>query len=105
MRTNKKKRKISLFNFLVLLFISAGVIVFFVYNIIVVNSLAVENNNIKTDITKATSINNNLQTEIERLSNIDNIKQVAAGKLDLKFPVAKPKKLTIKKSEIENPEK
>jgi hypothetical protein len=105
MRTKKKKRKISLFNFLVLLFISAGVIVFFVYNIIVVNSLAVENNNVKTDIIKVTGVNNNLQTEIERLSNIDNIKPVAAGKLNLKFPVSKPKKLTINKSEIENIEK
>lgn len=102
MRYKKKKRKISLFNFLVLLFISAGVIVFFVYNIIVVNSLAVENNNLKTDITKVTGINNNLQTEIERLSNIDNIKPVAVDKLNMKFPVSKPKKLVISKTELEN---
>ncbi len=97
----RKKRNISLFNFLVTLFVSAGVIVFFVYNIIVVNGLAVENNNIKTEITKVVSVNNNLQTEIERLSNIDNIKPVAVDKLSLKFPVNKPKKVVINKSEFE----
>lgn len=99
---SRKKQKISLFNFLVTLFVSAGVIVFFVYNIIAVNNLAVENNNIKTEMTKVISVNNNLQTEIERLSNVDNIKPVALEKLNLKFPFAKPKKITINKSELEN---
>jgi cell division protein FtsL len=98
----KKRRNISLFNFLVTLFISAGIIVFFVYNIIVVNGLAVDNNNLKTEITKVTSVNNNLQTEIERLSNIDNIKPAAVDKLNLKLPVSKPKKIVINKSELES---
>lgn len=98
----KKPKNISLFNFLVTLFVSAGVIVFFVYNIIVVNGLAVDNNNIKTDITKVVTQNNDLQTEIERLSNIDNIKPVAVEKLSLKFPVNKPKKVTVNKSDLEN---
>jgi cell division protein FtsL len=98
----KKTKNISLFNFLVTLFVSAGVIVFFVYNIIVVNSLAVENNNIKTDLTKILTQNNNLQTEIERLSNIENIKPVAVDKLSLKFPVKKPKKVQVNKSDLEN---
>ncbi len=98
----RKKQKISLFNFLVSLFVSAGVIVFFVYNIIAVNSMAVENNNIKTEMTKVISVNNNLQTEIERLSNVDNIKPVAVDRLNLKFPVSKPKKIIINKSELEN---
>jgi len=98
----RRKQKISLFNFLVALFVSAGVIVFFVYNIIAVNNLAVENNNIKTEMTKVISVNNNLQTEIERLSNVDNIKPVAVDRLNLKFPVTKPKKITINKSELGN---
>lgn len=99
---SRKKQKISLFNFLVTLFVSAGVIVFFVYNIIAVNNLAVENNNIKTELTKVISVNNNLQTEIERLSNVDNIKPAALDRLKLKFPFTKPKKITINKSEFEN---
>jgi cell division protein FtsL len=98
----KKRRNISLFNFLVTLFVSAGIIVFFVYNIILVNGLAFENNNLKTEITKLTSVNNNLQTEIERLSNIDNIRPAAVDRLNLKFPVSKPKKITINKSELES---
>lgn len=85
-----------------MLFISAGIIVFFVNNIIAVNNLVVTQNNIRNDINKAVTVNNNLQTEIERLSNYDNLKPVAADKLKLSFPVEKPKKITIQKSEIEN---
>lgn len=99
---HRKPKNISLFNFLVTLFVSAGVIVFFVYNIIVVNGLAVENNNLKTEITRVLAVNNNLQTEIERLSNIENIRPVAVDKLNLKFPVRKPKKITVNKSDIES---
>ena len=62
---------------MVMLFITAGIIVFFVNNIIAVNSLVVESNNIRTEITKSTTVNNNLQTEIERLTNFDNIKSTA----------------------------
>ncbi len=87
---------------MVTLFVSAGVIVFFVYNIILVNGLAVENNNIKTEITKAVTHNNNLQTEMEMLSNIDNIRSVAVDKLGLKFPTRKPKKILLSKTELEN---
>jgi cell division protein FtsL len=96
-----KQKKISLFNLMVMLFISAGVIVFFVNNIISVNAIAVENNNMLSEINKTTTINNNLQTEIERLTNYDNIKNIAVGKLGLKFPVEKPKKITVDKSELE----
>lgn len=101
MRT-KKTKNISLFNFLVTLFVSAGIIVFFVYNIIVINGLAIDNNNIKTEISKVVTQNNNLQTDIERLSNIENIKPVAVDKLSLRFPVIKPKKVIVNKSDLEN---
>jgi len=85
-----------------MLFISAGIIVFFVNNIIAVNNLVVAENNIRNDINKSVTINNNLQTEIERLSNYDNLKPVATEKLKLAYPVDKPKKITVQKSEIEN---
>jgi len=85
-----------------MLFISAGIIVFFVNNIIAVNSLVVTQNNTRNDISKTVTVNNNLQTEIERLSNYDNLKPIATDKLKLNFPVEKPKKITIQKSEIEN---
>jgi len=85
-----------------MLFISAGIIVFFVNNIIAVNNLVVAENNIRNDINKTATINNNLQTEIERLSNYDNLKPIANEKLKLNYPLDKPKKITVQKSEIEN---
>lgn len=97
-----KQKKISLFNLMIMLFISAGIIVFFVNNIIAVNGLVLQNSNIQTEINKTVSANNNLQTEIERLTNFDNIKNIAVGKLGLQYPQNKPKKISVEKSEIEN---
>lgn len=97
-----KNNKISLFNLLVMLFVSAGIIVFFVYNIITVNNLASDINDVRLEIAKNVTLNNSLQTEIERLSNYDNIKDVAAGKLELKFSQNKPKKIIINKTELES---
>jgi hypothetical protein len=94
------KRRVSLFNFLVLTFLSAGIIVSFVNNIITVNKLVEINNELRNDLNKTVSVNNALMTEIERLSNFDNIKPVAVDKLNLRFPDDKPKKITINKSEL-----
>jgi hypothetical protein len=87
---------------MIMLFVTAGIIVFFVNNIIAVNSLVVNNNNIRGDITKTVTANNNLQTEIERLSNFDNIKNTAVDKLGLQYSSSKPKKITIERSELED---
>jgi hypothetical protein len=87
---------------MVMLFTCAGLIVFFVNNIIAVNSLAVDNNNIQMELNRTAAINNTMQTEIERLSSYDNIKPAALDRLGLKFSSAKPKKIVIDKSEIEN---
>src|SRR4030095_7400015 len=95
------KKKISLFNLMIILFIMAGVIVFFVNNIISVNNLMLENSNLQGELNKSTTLNNNLQTEIERLSNFDNIKSTAIDKLNLSFSKDRPKKITLNKSEIE----
>lgn len=84
------------------LFIMAGVIVFFVNNIIAVNNLTLENSNLQNEINKSSTLNNNLQTEIERLSNFDNIKSTAIEKLNLSFSKNRPKKITLQKSEIDN---
>jgi sensor domain CHASE-containing protein len=96
-----KTRKISLFNVVITIFLSSAVIVFFVYNIITVNSLVVENDALKTELNRTITVNNKLQTEIERLSSFDNIKPVAVDILGLNMPGFKPKKITISKSEIE----
>jgi cell division protein FtsL len=97
-----KQRKISLFNLMVMLFIASGIIIFFVNNIIAVNSLVIDNSNIQTEVNKSVTFNNNLQTEIERLSNFDNIKNTAVDKLGLEYSTTQPKKITIEKSEFDN---
>lgn len=101
MRKNKEN-KISLFNVLVGLFLTAGIIIFFVNNIIVVNNLVVGINDTRNEINKTVTINNNLQTEIERLSTFENIKPVAVDKLKLSYSNNRPKKITVEKSELEN---
>jgi len=97
-----KNTGISLFNVLVSIFITAGVLVFFVYNIIHVNALAVEINNNKIELNKQVSSNNTLQTEIERLSTYDNIKPVAIDKLKMVNISNKTKSIIIKKSDLES---
>lgn len=97
-----KQRKISLFNLMVMFFVTAGIIVFFVNNIISVNALVTSNSSLQTEINKTITSNNNLQTEIERLTNFDNIKSTAIDKLGLQYSTLKPKKITISKSETEN---
>ena len=96
------RKRLSLFNLMVMLVVMAGVIVFFVNNIIAVNNLVLENSNIQTEINKSVTLNNGLQTEIERLSNFDNIKVVAIDKLKLGFSKNRPKKIDISKSDINN---
>lgn len=96
-----KHNKVSLFNVLISIFASSGVLVFFVYNIIHVNSIAFEINNTKTELVKQANINNALQTEIERLSTYDNIRSIAVDKLKLNNPLNKPKRITVNKSDLE----
>ena len=86
---------------MVILFITAGIIVFFVYNIIAVNSLVTDNAGIQTEINKTVTTNNNHQTDIERLTNFDNIKSTAIDKLGLQYSGSKPKKITVDNSELE----
>jgi len=99
---SNNKNSISLFNVLISIFVTAGVLVFFVYNIIHVNNLAVDINNNKIELGKQITVNNSLQTEIERLSTYDNIKPVAVDKLKLINISNKTKRIVINKSELEN---
>lgn len=101
MKSNNKN-SISLFNVLISIFVTAGVLVFFVYNIIHVNNLAVDINNNKIELGKQITVNNSLQTEIERLSTYDNIKPAAVDKLKLINISNKTKRIVINKSELEN---
>jgi cell division protein FtsL len=96
------RKKISLFNLMVMLLVMAAIIVFFVNNIIAVNNLALDNSQIQAEINKSITLNNGMQTEIERLSNFDNIKSVAVDKLNLGFSKYRPKKIDIHSSDLSN---
>lgn len=93
-------KNISLFNFLVFLFFIAGIIVFFINNILTVNSLITEIENMKNELKKTKELNLILKTEIQKLSTYENIKNVAVNKLNLTFSPNIAKKIIIKKSEL-----
>ena len=98
----ESSRKISLFNVMVGLLMTAAILIFFVNNIIVVNGLVLTGNNLKNEINNTVTVNNNLQTEIERLTNFDNLKPVAIDKLKLNYSNNRPKKITVLKSDLDN---
>jgi len=96
----RNANKISLFNFIILTFLLAGVIIFLVNNIITVNHLAEINNQLRNELNKTISFNNTLMTEMERLSSYDNIRPIASEKLKLNLTNLKPKKIVIPRSKL-----
>ena len=97
-----KENSISLFNVVMSIFLTSGVLVLLVYNIIHVNNLAADINNTKIDLTKQINLNNSLQSEIERLSTYDNIKPVAVEKLKLGNVSKSAKWIIVNKSDLDN---
>jgi len=87
---------------LITLFALSGITVLFVYNILEVNRLSVDNNNARIEINKSIAVNNVLQTEIERLSTFDKLKPVVVEKKQMSFPSNKFKKIVINKSDLLN---
>ena len=79
------KRKISIFQLLIFLFVLSAVVVFYINNIIAVNQLIGKNNELKESINKVVQSNYSLRIEIERLSSYDRIKPVASDKFNLKL--------------------
>jgi cell division protein FtsL len=97
------KRKISIFQLLIFLFILTGVIVFYINNIIAVNQLIGKNNDLKEAINKNIQANYTYRIEIERLTSYDRIKVLAAEKFNLKLSdtiVSSNEYLIINKSEF-----
>jgi cell division protein FtsL len=104
-QTNDKtsKRKISIFQLLIFLFILSGSVVFYINNIIAVNQLIGKNNDLKEAINKTVQANYTYQIEIERLSSYDRIKPIAVEKFNLKLSdtvVSSNEYLIINKSEF-----
>ncbi|MFA5403563.1 MAG: hypothetical protein WC358_01395 [Ignavibacteria bacterium] len=81
----KMKKRISIFQLLIFLFILSAVIVFYINNIIVVNQLIIDNNDLKDAINKSVQTNYSYQIEIERLSSYDRIKVLASEKYGLRL--------------------
>lgn len=79
------KKRISIFQLLIFLFILSAVIVFYINNIIVVNQLIIDNNDLKDAINKSVQTNYSYQIEIERLSSYDRIKVLASEKYGLRL--------------------
>ena len=84
-KTNIIRKKFSVFQLLIFLFILTGVIVFYINNIILVNQLITKNNELKDAIAKTIQSNHTYQIEIERLSSYDRIKNSAFDKFGLKL--------------------
>lgn len=81
----KAKRRISIFQLLIFLFILSGVTVFYINNIIAVNQLIGKNNELKEAINKTVQVNYTYKIEIERLSSYDRIKSLVSDKFGLKL--------------------
>ncbi|MBK9332190.1 MAG: cell division protein FtsL [Ignavibacteria bacterium] len=99
----KPNKKISIFYFLICLFITSLILVIYINNIIQVNQIMVRNNELKEDLRKAIQKNEQLLTETEKLSSFERINSLAHEKLDLTFresSVSENKNITIKKSEL-----
>ncbi|MBK8981440.1 MAG: cell division protein FtsL [Ignavibacteria bacterium] len=99
----KPNKKISIFYFLICLFITSLILVIYINNIIQVNQIMVRNNELKEDLRKAIQKNEQLLTETEKLSSFERINSLANEKLDLTFresSASDNKNITIKKSEL-----
>ncbi|KXK03149.1 MAG: Cell division protein FtsL [Chlorobi bacterium OLB4] len=61
------------------------VMIFWVNNIITVNSLSVKNNLLRKEIKQIEQTNNFLVTELEKLKTYDRISKLAGEKLGIKY--------------------
>lgn len=79
----KAKKQISVFQLLVNLLILAGVLVFYLNNIIAVDQLIIYNNQLKNEIVKYQQNNNILVMERDKLLSYERIKSIAIEKFGL----------------------
>ena len=99
----KKKFRISIFYVLLSLFLIAIVIVIYINNIIAVNQLAVQTNEIKSELNSVKQTNDFLRTEMEKLKSYERIKMISAEKLNLTYSdtsIDESNVIVLKKSEL-----
>jgi len=100
---NSRKKKISIFYFLIFLVINSVILVIYINNIIYVNKLAVSNNEIRDKIKINIQTNDVLRTETEKLSSFERIKTIAEDRFDLSYKensVDENNNIIVKKSQL-----
>lgn len=85
-----KKRKISTFNVILTLVLSAIVSVLYISNIIAVNQLAAEIGDLKSAYSTIESANEILRLETNRKSSMDRITRIAAERMNMMYPQQPP---------------
>jgi len=85
-----RKRKSSPFNIVILLFAASIMIVFYVWNKITVNRLAVELSDLQGRYERILNTSVGLRAEISKKSNMDRITKLASGTLGLVPPRTQP---------------
>jgi cell division protein FtsB len=101
-RPNRKgiRRKVSTFNLILLLMCIGGAIVFYINNIITINTLAYDVNQLQAKYEQVLSQNEALRAEINRKSSWERISVLAGEKLGLKPPHRPPDWINIDRDKL-----
>lgn len=91
-RTNRpfRKRKVSTFTIILLLFLLAVISVLYISNIIAVNHLVGEIEEMKTSYTNIENMNEILRSEINRKTSMERITKIATEEMGMIFPKQPP---------------
>ena len=85
-----KRRKRSPFKMVSVLFLISALIVFYVWNKIEVNRLAVELNDLQGQYQKILYANESLKAEVNKKSSLERIGRLAADQLRMTYPNEQP---------------
>ena len=97
-----KRRKRSPFTIIVILFVISLLIVFYVWNKITVNRLAVEVNDLQNQYQRITGANEILRAEINKKSNLERIGKIATERLNLTYPKEQPIWFTVDNNRLDH---
>ena len=103
MRPNKKvtRRKVSVFNIILLLFGTAAAIVLYIGNFIAVNQLAYDVSQLQMKYDKIRNANATVQAEINRKSGWERIGSIATKELGLQHSKEQPVWIEIDEEKLE----
>ena len=103
-RQNKRgtRRKISIFNIILLLFGFGIASIFYISNIITVNQLAMETGQLQTRLNKIENTNALLLADINRKSGRERIGKIATEQLGLKYPKEQPRWFEIDEDKLQS---